>query len=85
MNSSVWTLTKYTIFSDVNCIYKSNEKDVSNPEYECNDLKLLVKYDNVQEKMKDTRSGMKDNESNKNIYSYTLNFNFEKVDDIKLF
>jgi hypothetical protein len=64
MNSSVWTLTKYAIFSDVNCIYKSNVIDVSNPEYECNDLKLLVKNDTVKEKIKDTRSGMKDNESN---------------------
>ena len=44
-------------------MYKSNVIDVSNPEYECNDFKLLVKWDNVQEKMKDTRSGMKDNES----------------------
>ena len=62
MNICVWTLTKYAIFSDVNCIYKFNVIDVSNPEYESNDLKLLVKYDNVQEKIKDTRSGMKDNE-----------------------
>ena len=64
MNICVWTLTKYAIFSDVNCIYKSNVKDVFNPEYECNDLKLLAKYDTVQEKNKDTGSGMKDNESN---------------------
>ena len=64
MNSSIWTLTKYAIFSDVNCIYKFNVIDVSNPEYECNDLKLLVKYDTVQNKMKDTGSGMNDNESN---------------------
>ena len=63
MNSSVWTLTKYAIFSDANCIYKSNVKNVSNPEYECNDLKLLVKNDTVKEKMKDTRSGIKNNES----------------------
>ena len=62
MNSSVSTLTKYAIFSDVNSKFKSNVKDVSNPEYECNDLKLLVKYDNVKEKIKDTRSGIKDNE-----------------------
>ena len=34
-----------------------------NPEYECNDLKLLVKNDTVKEKIKDTRSGIKDNES----------------------
>ena len=65
MNSSVWTLTKYAIFSDVNCVNKSNVKDVSNPEYECNNLKLLVKNDTVKEKIKDTRSGIKDNESSK--------------------
>ena len=52
------------IFSDINCIFKFNVIDVSNPEYECNDLKLLVKNDTVKEKIKDTRSGMKDNESN---------------------
>ena len=72
MNSRVWTLTKNAIFSNVNCIYKSNVKDVSNPEYECNDLKLLVKYDTVKEKIKDTRSGMKDNESNYHGPSYQI-------------
>ena len=65
MNSSVWTLTKYAIFSDVNCIYKFNVINVFNPEYECIDLKLLVKNDTVKEKIKDTRSGIKDNESKK--------------------
>ena len=55
-------LTKYAIFSDVNCVYKSNVKDVSNPEYECKNLKLLDKNNKVQEKIKYCRSGMKDNE-----------------------
>ena len=64
MNSSVWTLTKYAIFSDVNSIYKFNVINVFNPEYECIDLKLLAKNDTVKEKIKDTRSGIKDNESN---------------------
>ena len=62
MNICVWTLTKYSIFSDVNCIYKFNVINVFNPEYECNDLKLLVNNDTVKEKIKDTRSGIKDNE-----------------------
>ena len=42
MDICVWTLTKYAIFSNVNCLYKSNVIDVSNPEYECNDLKLKI-------------------------------------------
>ena len=66
MNIWVWTLTKYAIFSDVNCIYKFNIIDVFNPEYECIDLELLVKNGIVKEKIKDTRSGIKDNESIKN-------------------
>ena len=63
MKICVWTPTKYAIFSDVNCIYKFNVINVFNPEYECNDLKLLVNNDTVKEKIKDTRSGMKDNVS----------------------
>ena len=63
MNSSVWTLTKNAIFSDVNFVNKFNVINVFNPEYKCNDLKLLVKYDNVKVKIKDKWSGMKDNES----------------------
>ena len=64
--------TKYAIFSDVNCIYKFNVINVFNPEYECNDLKLLVKNDTVQEKIKDKRSGMKDNEKYYHSPSYQI-------------
>ena len=42
----------------------------------CNDLKLLVKNDTVKEKIKNTRSGMKDNESNKGNKLYQMKFNF---------
>ena len=56
-------LTKYAIFSDVNCIFKFNVIDVFNPEYECIDLKLLIENDTVKEKIKDTRSGIKKNDS----------------------
>ena len=45
---------------------KFNVIGVFNPEYECIDLKLLVKWNTVKEKIKDTQSGIKDNESNLN-------------------